>query len=118
MVFARRPPTVTTRRRPTADNWGRRAAGFDRDIVRAAAATTSHPVKAMAGFMSDHSFVGQRLDLRGRHAEQLSVDVLVVLAVARRAAVQAAADPGRALAHLDRDLREGPAADLRARHLG
>src|SRR5207249_3549482 len=66
---------------------------------------------------SDHALLGEGLDLPGRYPEQLAVHVLVVLAVARRAAVEASADVGRALAHLDGHLRALPWADLRARHL-
>ena len=46
----------------------------------------------------EYALVGQLLDLGRRHAEQLAIDVLVVLAVAGRAAVDAPADVGRALA--------------------
>ena len=68
--------------------------------------------------MLDHSLVGQRFDLVGRHPEKLSVYVVVVLAVAGRAAVDASADVGRALAHLDGQLGQRPATDLRPCHFG
>src|SRR5262249_3166057 len=63
-----------------------------------------YPTGAIGVPASDHALVGQRLDLLRRHPQELTVHVLVVLAVARRAAVDAAADIGRALAHLDRHL--------------
>jgi hypothetical protein len=53
-----------------------------------------------------------------RHPQQLAIDVLVVLAVARGAAVDAAARESGALAELDRHLGDRPAADLGAGHLG
>src|SRR5262245_38722090 len=117
MVFTRRPLTVTTRRRPTTDSLPRRTAGFEGVFARAAAASTSHPVNAMAAPMSDHSFFGQRFDFLRRHAQQLAVDVLVVLAVAGGAAVEASADVGGALAQLDRDRGDRPATDLGTGHL-
>src|SRR5262249_58010788 len=65
-----------------------------------------------------YALVGQLLDLCRRHAEQLAVHILVVLAIAGRAAVDASAGIGRALRQLDRHLRDRPATDLGARHLG
>lgn len=67
---------------------------------------------------SDHALLGETLDLLGGHPEQLAIDVLVVLAITRRPAVDASADVRRALAHLDGHLGDRPATDLRAGHLG
>src|SRR5206468_81529 len=64
----------------------------------------------------NHAFLSQRLDLLPRHPEHLAVHVVVVLAVARRAAIDSSTDVGRALAQLHGHLGERPAADLRARH--
>src|SRR5215475_14050009 len=50
---------------------------------------------------SDHALFSQRLDLFGRHPQQLAVHVVVVLAIARRATVKAAPDVGRTFVHLD-----------------
>src|SRR5437899_2202536 len=82
--------------------------------------TTSIPlvVSATVGVKSNHPLLRERLDLLRRHPEQLAVHVLVVLAIAGSAAVEAAADVGRALAHLDGHLGERPAADLGAGHFG
>src|SRR5437763_6847341 len=66
----------------------------------------------------EHALVSQLFDLGRRHAEQLTIDVLVVLAVAGRAAVDAPAGVGRALRQLHRYLGDRPATDLCARHLG
>lgn len=66
---------------------------------------------------SDHALLGQRLDLWGRHSQQLAVHVVIVLAIAGCATVEATADVSRTLTHLDGDLRHGPAPDLDARHL-
>src|SRR5215475_11918481 len=66
---------------------------------------------------SDHAFFSQRLNLLGRHPQQLAIYVVVVLAIAGRTPVEAAPDVSRALAHLDGHLGHGPAADLRARYL-
>src|SRR5262249_49554992 len=60
----------------------------------------------------------QPLDLPLPPPQQLAIHVFVVLAVARSAAVDAAADVGGALAHLDGDFGERPAADLGAGHFG
>src|SRR5262245_53632806 len=65
-----------------------------------------------------YTLVGQPFDLGRRHAKQLTIDVLVVLAVAGRAAVDAPAGVGRALRQLRRYLGDRPTADLAARHLG
>src|SRR6202040_2790796 len=67
---------------------------------------------------SEHPFRRQLGDLAFRHPQELAVDILVVLAVARRAAVDAAAREGGALAEFDRHLGDRPAADLAAGHLG
>ena len=66
---------------------------------------------------SDHALFGQRLDLLGRHPQQLAVHVVVVLTIAGRAPVEATPNVGWTFAHLDGYLRHRPAADLRARHL-
>src|SRR6516164_121656 len=93
-------------------------ASSDRTRSKASEPARSTALRARRRAWSDHALFGQRLDLLARHAEQLAVDVVVVLAVARRAAVDAAADVGGALAQLDRNLGERPAADLGAGHLG
>src|SRR5262245_20365844 len=65
----------------------------------------------------EYTLVGQPLDLGCRHAEQLAVDVVVVLAVAGRPAVDAPSRIGRAFGQLDRHLGDRPATDFGARHL-
>ena len=70
-----------------------------------------------AGGGSDHALFGQRLNLLGRHPQQLTIYVVVVLAIAERSPVEAAPDVSRTLTHLDGHLGHGPAADPRARSL-
>src|ERR1043166_8026520 len=67
---------------------------------------------------SEHPVRRQVRDLAFRHPEHRALGIPVVLAVARRAAVDAAAREGGALAQFDRPLGDRPAADLRAGHLG
>src|SRR4029077_4419507 len=67
---------------------------------------------------SDDALFGEPLDLAGAAAEQLGQDPQIVLAVARRAAVDRAADIGRGLAELHRDLVDRPGTDLGAGDLG
>jgi len=67
---------------------------------------------------SEHPFRRQVRDRAFGHPQELAIDLLVVLAIARRAAVDAAAREGGALAEFDRHLGDRPAADLAAGHLG
>src|SRR5262249_18512153 len=71
-----------------------------------------------AACSSDDALLGEALDLAWAAAEQFGQHIHVVLAVARRAAIDRAADVGRGFAQLHRDLVDRPGADLRAGDLG
>src|SRR5882724_1271738 len=77
----------------------------------------SSQASACRWYGSNHPLFGQRFDLLRRHPQQLAVHIIVVLAIAGRTTIEASADVGRTLAHLDGHLGHRPAADLRARHL-
>src|SRR5262252_6936976 len=63
---------------------------------------------------SNNAFFGKLLDFARASAEQLGQHPHIVLAVAGRTAIGRAADIGRRLAELHRQLVDRPGADLRA----
>src|SRR6476619_5582964 len=67
---------------------------------------------------SDHAVGGELGDGARAHAKEFAEHPLVVLAVARRAAIDDPGDGRRCLAQLERHLGDRPAADLRPGDLG
>src|SRR5215472_11883736 len=76
------------------------------------------PLPSSAMWASDDAFLGELLDFARRAAEQFGQHPQIVLAIARRAAVDRTADIGGGLAELHRDLVDRPGADLGAGDLG
>src|SRR6185437_7111049 len=65
---------------------------------------------------SDYALLGEAFDVALGIAEQPGEDVLVVFAIAGRAAIEGTADMGGSGAELHRQFRNRPGSDLRSCH--